>query len=128
MTSDIATLHPTLSTIRRAEWQLCRDALDGEGAIKARAYEYLPAPSGFASQEDGGLKMYEAYRARATFPELLAPSVSAMIGIIHGKEIKIDLPDSMEYLYEDSDGNNLPLEAFHRRITRELLIIGLRLQ
>ena len=124
MTTDIATLHPTLSTIRRAEWQLCRDAIDGEGAIKARAYEYLPMPSGFGAQEDNGKAMYEAYRARASFPELLAPSVSAMIGIIHGKEIKIDMPDAMEYLYENVDGNGLPLEAFHRRITRELLIIG----
>jgi len=124
MTTDIATLHPTLSTIRRAEWQLCRDAIDGEGAIKARAYEYLPQPSGFAAQEDGGQSMYQAYRSRATFPELMAPSVSAMIGIIHGREIRIDMPDSMAYLYEDSDGNGLPLEAFHRRVTRELLIIG----
>lgn len=124
MTTDIATLHPTLSTIRRAEWQLCRDAIDGEGAIKARAYEYLPMPSGFAAQDDNGKAMYEAYRARASFPELLAPSVSAMIGIIHGKEIKCDLPESMEYLYENIDSNGLPLEAFHRRITRELLIIG----
>lgn len=124
MTTGIKTLHPALTTIRRAEWQLCRDAIDGEGAVKARGTEYLPMPSGFATQDDGGNAMYDAYRRRAEFPELMAPSVSAMIGIIHGREIKIEMPAGLEYLWEDSDRNGLPLEAFHRRITRELLIIG----
>ena len=58
------------------------------------------------------------------FPEILAPSVSAMIGIIHGQEIKIEIPTAMEFLWENADGLGLPLEAFHRRITRELLVIG----
>jgi hypothetical protein len=68
--------------------------------------------------------MYEAYKGRAQFPELMAPSVGAMIGIIHGREIPITMPDAMMYLWENADGDGLPLEAFHRRITREMLIIG----
>jgi hypothetical protein len=47
-----------------------------------------------------------------------------MIGIIHGREIAITMPDAMAYLWENADGKGLPLEAFHRRITRELLAIG----
>ena len=124
MTTSVSTLHPAVTTIRRAEWQLCRDAMDGEGAIKTRGIEYLPMPSGFASQEDGGKAMYHAYKGRAQFPEMLAPSVAAMIGIIHGREIPITIPDAMMYLWENADGMGLPLEAFHRRITRELLVIG----
>ena len=101
-----------------------RDCMDGEGAVKARRAEYLPMPSGFASQEDGGLAAYDAYQKRAQFPEFLAPSVGAMIGIIHGKEWAVEMPTAMEYLWEDSDGDGLPLEAMMRRITRELLVIG----
>lgn len=120
----VKTLHPALSAERRAEWQLMRDAMDGESAIKARGEEYLPKPGGFKNNPATEAALYRAYQMRATFPEILAPSVAAMIGIIHGKEIKIEMPDAMSFLWEDADGNGLPLEAFHRRITRELLVIG----
>lgn len=121
---SVKTLHPALTAERRLEWQLMRDAMDGEAAIKRRGEEYLPKPGGFKAQPDDGAAMYLAYRNRARFPEILAPSVAAMIGIIHGREIKIEMPDAMAYLWEDADGMGLPLEAFHRRITRELLVIG----
>lgn len=119
----IKTLHPALTSERRAEWELMRDAMDGESAIKAKVERYLPKPGGFKTSPDEAA-LYDAYRFRATFPEILAPSVAAMIGIVHGKEIKIEMPDAMAFLWEDADGNGLPLEAFHRRITRELLVIG----
>jgi hypothetical protein len=121
---EYKTLHPALTVERRFEWQLMRDAMDGETRVKARGTEYLPMPGGFAAQNDGGKGMYEAYKRRARFPEILAPSVSAMIGIIHGREIQIEMPDGMSFLWENADGNGLPLEALHRRITRELLVIG----
>jgi hypothetical protein len=47
-----------------------------------------------------------------------------MIGIVHGREIPITMPDAMNYLWENADGQSLPLEASHRRITRELLVVG----
>lgn len=122
--SGVKTLHPAITAIRRAEWQLMRDCMDGEGAIKARGTEYLSMPSGFGSQDDGGRAMYQAYANRAQFPEFLAPSVGAMIGIIHGQEWQVEMPDAMEYLWENCDTSGLPLEAFMRRITRELLVIG----
>lgn len=122
--TGVATHHPSITGIRLAEWQLMRDAMDGEGSVKARRTEYLPMPPGFASQDDDGLAMYSDYIERAQFPEFLAPSVGAMIGIIHGKEWAVEMPDAMEYLWEDVDGDGLPLEAMMRRITRELLVIG----
>jgi hypothetical protein len=120
----VKTLHPSLTAERRLEWQIMRDAMDGETQIKARGQEYLPMPGGFKAQPDGGTAMYGAYKRRARFPEILAPSVAAMIGIIHGREIKIEMPDAMQFLWESADGQGLPLEAFHRRITREMLVIG----
>ena len=122
--ATVRSFHPSITAQRRAEWQLCRDCMDGEGAIKARNNEYLPMPSGFTAAPDGGKAMYEAYKGRAQFPAIMAPSVAAMIGIIHGREIPIEMPDAMMYLWENSDGQDLPLEALHRRITRELLVIG----
>ena len=122
--ASVKNYHPAMTVHRRAEWQLMRDCMDGESAVKSRGTLYLPMPSGFKSQPDSGVAMYDAYKTRADVPALLAPSIGAMIGIIHGREIPIEMPDAMNYLWEDADGNGLPLEAFHRRITRELLVIG----
>lgn len=102
-----------------------RDAMAGETAIKGRSEAYLPMPSGFRAMSDKGAAMYSAYKARAMFPEILAPSVSALVGIAHAKEIKIDMPDALSAaIWEDADGEGMPLEAFHRLITRQLLEAG----
>lgn len=122
--ATVKSYHPSITAERRAEWKLMRDAMDGESAIKSRGETYLPMPTGFRTAQDSGAALYSAYIKRAQFPELLAPSVAAMIGIIHGREIPIQMPDAMNYLWENADSNGLPLEAFHRRITRELLVIG----
>ncbi len=121
---DVATKHPEITRERQDEWRLMHDADNGESAVKARAEAYLPKPGGFKAQADGGKAMYDAYRARAQFPEILAPSISAMVGIIHSKKARIELPPAMEYLLEQTTATGLSLFAFHRRITRQLLKMG----
>lgn len=116
--------HPQYTASRSAEWGLMRAAADGESAIKAAAAKYLPIPSGFLTQPDAGVAAYAAYSERANFPEIVAPSISSLVGIAHGREIQIEIPKAMEYLWEDADGAGQPLEKLHRRITRELLLIG----
>ena len=122
--ADVTTLHPDLTGARLSEWALMRDAAGGETTVKTRNEVYLPKPSGFKTQSDGGKAMYAAYKARAQFPEILAPSISAMVGIIHAKDAQIDLPSSMDFIVERATQNGLTLAAFHRRITRQLLEAG----
>lgn len=122
---DVKEYHPDITDDRKADWLLMRDTMDGARAVKSRGQTYLPMPSGFAAMPDGGKAVYEnVYRLRAIVPEILAPSVGAMIGIIHGKETQITIPDSMNWLWENADGEGMPLEAFHRRISRNLLWLG----
>ncbi len=121
---NVATKHPDVTLARMYEWRLIKDCLEGEFVFKQGGERYLPKPTGFNAQGDKGEQAYAAYVARAQFPGLLAPSVSAMLGIIHGQEIVIEKPDGLDYLDDDADGNGLPLAAFHKRITRELLTAG----
>lgn len=116
--------HPDYTQDRADEWALCRDAYDGESAIKARGIIHLPKPSGFTAMDDNGQAMYAAYMMRAQFPDIFAPTVGAMVGIIHEGEIDIELPAGLEYLREDADGGDMTLTDMHRRITRNLLITG----
>ena len=123
--ADVKQEHPDLTGDRKADWALMRATMSGQRAVKAAGETYLPKPSGFASMPDGGRQAYEkTYKFRAIVPEILAPSVAAMIGIIHAKETQIALPDAMKGLWENANGDGMPLEAFHRRITRHLLWLG----
>ena len=120
----VEALHPELTVQRLDDWRLCYDAYEGEGSVKQRGGVYLPMPSGYAGHEDSGAAAYDAYRKRAQFPEILATSVGAMVGIIHAEEIQIEIPTPLEYLHENIDGGKTTLVDFHKEITRQLLITG----
>ena len=109
---------------REDEWRLMRDATRGETAVKAAGIEYLPMPAGFLKTPDKGVAAYAAYKERAQFPEIVQPTSSGMVGIIHRTEAQITMPDAMQTLWEKATKDGLPLEAFHRRITTELLTTG----
>lgn len=123
MTDAVDTKHPDY-TAHAELWQLMRDATGGEGAVKGAGEEYLPQPSGFKTQADGGLLLYAAYQKRAQFPEIASPTVHGMVGVIHRTEAQIEMPAAMEPLWEKATKDGLPLEALHRRITAELLTTG----
>jgi hypothetical protein len=77
-----------------------RDAAEGTIAIKDWPQEYLPMPTGFTVQEDGGVAEYENYVERAQFPEITAPSALGMVGLIHRVPATITLPDKLSPLVE----------------------------
>lgn len=126
MAEAVSTKHPDYE-VMSAEWRLMRDAADGETAIKAAGSPagelYLPRPSGFDRTKKGNA-LFAAYKLRARFPEILSPAVQAMVGVIHQAEMKIEMPDAMKGIWERATADGLPLEAFHRRITAEILQAG----
>lgn len=103
---------------------MMRASARGEKAVKEAGEDYLPMPSGFRVQADGGRAMYAAYQKRAQFSEIVAPTIRGMIGVIHRTEAQISMPKAMEGLWEKATADGLPLEALHRRITGELLLMG----
>ncbi len=123
----VRTLHPEITKERQQEWALMRASDTGESEIKKKGETYLPKPSGFDAMANPSAA-YTKYKSRATFPEILSASIGAMVGLIHGRESKIAIaiPPALEYLWEEAtnDDTPLPLEAFHRKITRELLLMG----
>lgn len=120
----IEAKHPQVTFERAEEWALMRLSMMGESDIKSAGTTYLPMPSGFKGHDDGGTLAYSAYKERAQFPEIVAPSIAAMVGMVHAKESQIEIPPQLEYLYESATDDGQTLEAFHRQITRELLTVG----
>lgn len=106
------------------EWRIVRNAYRGAYIVKRWATDYLPMPSGFAAQGDNGTEMYNAYRKRAQFPEIVAPTVQGIIGIIHGNEWQIDLPQPLEFIREDATPEHISLSSFAKRVTTEAVLMG----
>jgi hypothetical protein len=119
---DVTTKHPHWLD-RADEWMLMRDSDRGEIAVKKRGETYLRKPPGFGSSQEGR-DLYDAYRHRAQFSEAVGPTVQGMVGVIHRTEAQIELPAAMEWVWETATRDGLPLEAFHRRITSEILLTG----
>jgi len=103
-----------------------RQAVVVVGAV-ARPYyvsEYLPMPDGFRFQDDKGYYLYSQYLNRAQFPDILTPTIGGMVGLIHRKEAVIKVPKALEAIFERATPDGMSLEAFHKRVTRELLTTG----
>lgn len=121
--SDVRNTRPEYDEHAR-QWKLMRDTVSGEDAVKDAGTAYLPMPSGFTKQPDGGAALYQAYQRRAQVPEIVAPAIKSMVGVIHRTEIQIDLPDQLDYLWEQATRDGQTLEAFHRQVTSEILTTG----
>lgn len=120
---SVDTRHPDYESFA-PEWREMRETYGGARLVKRAGEHYLPMPGGFGAQPDKGAAMYAAYQRRAQFPELVAPTVRGMIGVIHGSEWQIDLPDALMKIWERATKDGMSLEGFSRRITSEILVAG----
>jgi hypothetical protein len=103
---------------------MLRSTLRGDQAIKAAREIFLPMPEGFKMQPDQGCHMYDAYIARAQFPDIVRPTVQGILGIIHRIPATIQLPPQLEFMREKATPDNLTLDAFHAQITSEIILQG----
>lgn len=118
------------------DWRKCRDTISGEKSVIAGGEMYLPIPPGMAAsqttQTDLNTKTtirsksdrYEHYKSFATFPEVIGPQVNGIQGLIHSTELTVELPKSMEYLYENATPDGMTLPALWEYVTREILSTG----
>ena len=105
-----------------------RDFYKGEGAVKVAGTRYLPPTSGMVldgmNTTDIGFKNYQAYKARAVFPDYVKDGVEALIGLIHQHAPKIQIPERMNYLLEKATVDGEPLLMLLRKINEEQLVPG----
>jgi hypothetical protein len=120
--------HPSY-TRHTPDWELLRDSVAGERAVKERSQVYLPATSGMV--HDGmsqlnspGYMAYAAYKTRAVYPDFVAEAVGHMLGLMHARPPKIELPSQLEFLRERASSEGENLEHLLRRVNEEQLITG----
>jgi len=119
-----------------SKWARCRDAVEGEDAIKKAGEKYLPRLSGqepkvTASQKSSreginstGNKDYEAYKSRAFWFNASARTVAGLSGLISRKPPIIKIPESMKEVVKDITMSGLTLEEFISQVTDEIITVA----
>lgn len=96
----------------------------GEREVKERGTEYLPQTSGQKQNTSLGDEIYCAYKERAVFYSYSKDTLIAMLGVMHAKKARFELPVSLEALNEEAErpeGWRVGLNQMLREINREQL-------
>ncbi len=126
MPSALTSAHPEASAAD-PDWKLMRHAYSGEREVKKNGKLYLPMTSNHIS--DGalnsttslGYKAYEAYKARARFPNFVREAIQQAVGMMHSQPPEIKLPKAMEGI---TSRTGEPLPVLLRKINTEQLLTG----
>lgn len=99
-------------------WMKCRDAYDGEEAIKEKGMAYLPMLDG---QESGE---YEAYKARAMFYGATGRTVQGLSGMVVRKQPEIEAPAKVQELLKTFGYDGEAFLPFAQQVINEVLALG----
>ena len=125
---SIESTHPQYA-MRVPDWEQMRDTYGGERVVKSRRWKYLPATAGMI--EDGvyegkepGKSAYDAYLMRAVFPDFVKDAVNVLVGVMHRKPARIELPAALRPMLERATRDGQSLHALLRKINEEQLLTG----
>jgi hypothetical protein len=124
-TFDLDAEHPSFAKFD--DWWIeVDDAIEGESAIELATTDYLPKPGAmlFITDPTKQAAAYAAFQKRASYPEITAPTIRGLTGVIHTEPCKIELPKTLEYLRGNATIDGLTLESMIRRITRNVVGYG----
>jgi len=105
----IESTHPKYDATQ-TKWRTCRDAYEGEEAVKSEGETYLPK---LHKTQDN--TKYAAYKTRSQFFEFTDRAVHGLVGATIRKEPRINLPDDLKGL--------VTVDQIKKAVT-ELLLTG----
>lgn len=135
---DVNSVYNTKYILSQYKWQLIRDSLEGEVAIKNKNELYLPMPSAMlmagasasSTQNTYGIRTpdyhtnapYAAYKSRARFPEYTDATLRGIIGLIlRNPSAYENIPGSIEKV-ATKDGQTLADLEIH--LAAETMALG----
>lgn len=117
--------HPAYSA-SLLNWELVRDCVEGESAVKCRGgssddqrtlsgsgTRYLPAPNPEDVSQDNVFR-YQAYLKRASYVNFTGFTKESLVGMVYRKDSTIDLPSGIDYLNDNADGGGTGLDQIIR--------------
>lgn len=104
-------------------WEMIRDCLAGEYAIKAKRTKYLPRPNPEDESKKNQLR-YEQYLERAVFYNVTERTNEGLVGQIFLRNPIHKLPKLLEPLVQNADGEGLTLTQVAKRACGHVLPFG----
>lgn len=125
---SIDTTHPQYAEAS-LDWQLMRDCYAGQRIIKMRSVTYLPATGGMVldgvlRNAEPGRSSYLNYLNRAVFPEAVDSAMKILLGVLHRKPAKIELPPQLEPMNDIATRSGETLLGLLRKINEQQLLVG----
>lgn len=93
----ISSPHPDY-LLYASKWERCRDANEGQDAIKQAGRRYLPQLTEQTPEE------YLAYKDRALFFSITSKTIGALVGMATIRQPRISFPAEMKLYYADDNG------------------------
>lgn len=91
--------------------KLVRDCIEGGPKVKREGILYLKHPNAFDHTSPAQVARYGRYLDDAEFDGFPAETERSMIGMMMEGEITCELPEAIDYLWSNSDGDGMPLSG-----------------
>lgn len=106
--TEIITEHPDYERMK-PNLKAVRDCIEGEPAVKRERTLYLKHPNMIDQTSPQQVARYDAFLDGAEFDEYPATTLASMLGQMTDGEIEHDLPERLQYLVNDMDGDGMSL-------------------
>ena len=112
LNNNVGFIRPEIKDMHD-EWELIRDCLIGETAVKSKTIKYLPYPSSVKC-DDGSIDvdLYDQYITRANFLNTTRRTIYNLLGEVFIKPPVVEVEDNklIKKLLENATGNGVSLE------------------
>lgn len=107
----------------KKRYDVIRDCLGGEIAVKARGTVYLPMPNSTDASDENSQR-YSSYKLRATFYNVTKRTLDGLCGQIFVREPVVEVPDKMNIIVSDADGGGVNLTQLAKEAVQYTLGYG----
>jgi hypothetical protein len=109
MPLETISRHPE-SALMLPEIVKIRDCVKGAAFVKAKGQLYLPHPSALDTASPEAVLRYNQYKANAQFQGIPKQTLRTWVGKIDPEKTQVELPERIDYLQGDVDGDGLKLK------------------
>lgn len=111
-------------TALKPRWDLIRDCLSGEKAVKDKRTAYLPAPNASDTSAENAAR-YLAYLCRAVFYAVTGRTLRGLLGQVFARDPQLELPSPvMDLMTRDVDGGGVTLDQQARKTLSHVVAHG----
>lgn len=107
----------------KERWDLIRDCIAGDIAVKKAGVKYLPMPNA-ADQSTENKERYAAYKGRAVFYNVARRTLEGLVGQVFAADPVIDVDEQMQAMIDDASGTGVSATQVAKQALRDVLAYG----